>query len=321
MSWFLWSLVALDAQAQSKPAPPLKAPPEISQESPSPEQSEETPNPNRIGDPDAIEPESNPLNPAGDSLDKLIQLRINDDVWKSMLGELPCLETAEACIKELQTLAIQNSSSLAAIDERVQIVEQKIEEARKNNQDTIRLGVFEPLVQSYLKLETIPGQNGQPARQRGFLDRIFSIFAQPLSGINEVLSLIGVPLFKNMIGGGEAAQARTIAITDLQVKVAEIQRQRGELADKTREAVIMQVLDFDVVRRDFQVSQEIARREVLRAKLVEVDYRFTAEVSTQSYLSNLSSLDQQKAQTYRAWARMRSQMTRIKLLVLGAEDG
>lgn len=33
----------------------------------------------------------------------------------------------------------------------------------------------------------------------------------------------------------------------------------------------------------------------------------------------LSSLDQQKAQTYRAWARLRKQLERIKILVLGVE--
>jgi hypothetical protein len=56
-------------------------------------------------------------------------------------------------------------------------------------------------------------------------------------------------------------------------------------------------------------------------RLLEMDYRFSPEqVSTHVYLGNLSSLDQQKAQTYRAWARLRTQLARIKILVLGVPE-
>jgi len=267
----------------------------------------------------AGEGDINPLNPAGDSLDKLIKLRLNEDLYKAMLGELPCLETQEACIKELQNLAVQNSKSLKAIDERVAIINQKIDEARKNNQRTINLSVFEPLVQAYLKVDTVTTTNaqGQPKTQtRGFFNKVLGIFSG-ISGLNEVLSLVGVPLFKNLGGGDAAAQGRTIAIGDLQVKLAEIENKRGDLADKIREAVVIQVLDFDVARKDFQVSQEIARREVIRAKLREVDYRYDPTVTTDSYLSSLSSLDRTKAASYRQWARLRSQLARIKIIVLG----
>jgi len=262
----------------------------------------------------------NPLNPAGDSLDRLIQLRINDDLWKTMLGDLPCLETTEVCIKELQGLAIQNSRSLRAIDERVQLVNQKIEEARSNNKKSISLAVFEPAVQSLFKLDDVVAQPGQTtSKKRGFLDKVLG-FATTLAGINELLSYVGVPLFKSLTGGGDAAQSRSIQITDLQVKVAEIERQRGDLADKIKEVVMLQVLDFDVIRKDFQVSQEIARREVVRDRLNEVDYRFTPAYSTQSYLANKSALDRTKAESYRQWARLRAQLARIKLLVLESND-
>jgi hypothetical protein len=231
-----------------------------------------------------------------------------------MLGELPCLETTEACIQELQRLAVTNSRSLKAVDERIQLVNTKIDEARKNNQKSINLGIFEPAVQAYLKIDTVTLANGK-TKKEGFFDKALRIFSG-VTGLNELLANIGVPLFKNLIGGGDAAQQRSIAITDLQVKIAEIEKQRGELADKIREAVTMQVLEFDVTRKDFQVGQEIARREVLRARLREVDYRFTTAITTDSYLSSLSTLDGVKATSYRQWARLRSQMARIKLLVL-----
>ncbi len=259
------------------------------------------------------------MNPAGDSLDKLIQMRVNDDLWKSMLGDLPCLEASDTCIGQLQTAAIAKSKTLQAIDQRIEVINTKIEEARKNNQKTIALGVFEPLVQSYLKLEDVPIQQGQQPRKRGFIDRVFDFFVKPTGAINEVLSLIGVPLFRNAIGGDPAAQSRQIAIADLQVKVAEVEKQRADLADKIREQVMLQVLDFDVLRRDFQVAQEISKREVLRHRLIEVDYRFGQGETTQ-FLGNLNALDRQKAETFKTWARLRSQMARIKLLVLGAGE-
>jgi hypothetical protein len=278
-------------------------------------------------DPDAIQEETNPLNPADDSLDRLIELRVNDDMWTAMMGELPCLEATESCLTQLQGMAIGNSPALKAIDERVELVNQKIAEAKANNQATIRLGIFEPAVTAFFQIQEIPevrnaqGQVVQPRQRRGFLDRILQFLDEPLQGINDVLGLIGVPLFKNATGGNEAAQQREIAIADLQVKVAEIENKRGEIAQKLREQVILQVLDFDQMRREFQVSQEVAKRDILRMQVLEMDYRFnTGTIDTPQYLSQVSRLDQQKASVFRCWAQLRSQLVRVKTLILGSEE-
>ena len=232
-----------------------------------------------------------------------------------MLGDLSCLEANDQCIAELQGKAIANSTTLKAIDQRIEAITAKVDEAKKNNEATVKLGVFEPLVQSFLKVDevTVQGQT----KKRGFLDKLLGVLS--VSGINDVLSLIGIPLFRNATGGDAAAQSRVIAIGDLQVKLAEIQNKRGDLADTIREKVILSVLDFDIMRRDFQISQEIARRDTTKMKLIEVGYRF-GEGETTAYLNQLSSLDKQKAETFRAWSKMRSQMARIKLMVLGAGE-
>jgi hypothetical protein len=52
-------------------------------------------------DPAGLQDETNPLNPIGNDLDLLIQTEINDDVWAAMMGELPCLEATETCVREL----------------------------------------------------------------------------------------------------------------------------------------------------------------------------------------------------------------------------
>lgn len=285
-------------------------------------------------EPEAVQTDPNPLNPAGESLDALIQMQVNEDLWATMMGDLPCLDATEPCIRQLQDLAIANSPALAAIDQRIELVNQKIDEARANNQATINLGILEPAVQYFLRIEEIPAvaevrdsqgtiiTPAQPARREGFIERLLNFFdGGTLGTINDILSLIGLPLFRNATGGDAAAQQREIAIADLQVKIAEIENKRGELANQTREQVMLQLLDFDTIRREFQIAQEVTRRDALRLEVLTLDYRFAASgtMNTPSYLNEISALDQQKADTFRAWARLRTQLVRVKLLVLGSE--
>ena len=277
-------------------------------------------------DPESISDDANPLNPAGDSLDKLIQVRFNEDVWTAMLGDLPCLDVTEPCVRQLQEQAISNSSTLQAIDERVELINDKIEEAKRNNQRTIRLGLLEPALQAFLQTETIQeqrnatGQILQDRQRRGFVDRLAMFFQNPVRGLNDIFALVGVPLFRSAAGGDQAAQERGIAIADLQVKIAEIENKRGDVAQALREQIMLHALEFDQTRREFQISQEIARRAALRLQILDQNYRFAVgSLDTPRYLQEISAIDQQKAQTFSAWAKLRSQLTRIKLMVLGEE--
>jgi hypothetical protein len=277
-------------------------------------------------DPESLSDDGNPLNPAGDSLDRLIQVRFNEDLWTAMLRALPCLDVTEPCVWQLQEQAIANSTTLRAIDERVELINEKIEEAKKNNQRTIRLGLLEPALQAFLQIDTIQEQRSatgeilQARQRRGFVDRVAMFFANSVRGLNDILALIGVPLFRSVSGGDAAAQERGIAIADLQVKIAEIENKRGDVAAGLREQVMLHVLEFDQTRREFQISQEIARRAVLRLRILDQSYRFgVGGLDTPGYLREVSALDQQKAQTFGAWARVRSQLTQIKLMVLGEE--
>lgn len=134
-----------------------------------------------------------------------------------------------------------------------------------------------------------------------------------------MLSAVGVPLLQSQFGGNELNQRNAIAISDLQVKVAELQRGRAELAQKIREQLYLAIFDYDEAAREFQISQEVAKRDTARVQLLTIDYRFGSD-DTNSYLNTLNSLDRQRSQTYRAWAAMRSRIEKIKLLVLGVEE-
>ncbi|MEA5597373.1 hypothetical protein [Rivularia sp. UHCC 0363] len=286
-------------------------------------------------DPETVTTDPNPLNPAGESLDALIQMQVNVDLWSTMQGELPCLEATESCIRQLQEMAIGNAPALRAIDERIELINEKIDTARANNQQTINLGLFEPALQYFLKVENVPAvaetrdssgrvvTQGQAARTVGLVDRVIGLFtgSSTLSTINDILSVIGVPLFQAIAGGSPETQQREIAIADLQVKIAEVENKRGELAENLREQVILQMLDFDTIRREFQIGQEVAKRQQLQLQIVEQNYRFAVgNMDTPQFLAQINSLDRTKADTFRAWSKLRSQLVRVKLTVLGAEQ-
>ena len=272
-----------------------------------------------ISHPDELyELEDNPLNPIGDSLDVLIQTEINEDLWTAMLGDLPCVEPTEDCISELQTMAVESNLTLTIIQERIDQIESRIDEARARNQNTVWMDAFQPLMERYLSYETAT-LNGQ-TQNRGFFDHLLSAISSPLNAINEALSLIGIPLIRGITQTNAQAQMNAIAISDLQVKVAQIEQEKRKIAEAIREQVVLEVLDFDAVRREFQISQEVARRAVVQHRLLEIDYRFSDRIDSVTYLGHLSQLDQQKASTYRAWARLRSKLARIQLLVLGTGE-
>jgi hypothetical protein len=159
-----------------------------------------------LTDPDELyQLDDNPLNPAGDSLDLLIRSELNEDLWTVMMGDLTCLEPTEECIGELQAMAVENNLTLQIIQERVAAIEERIDEARSRNQNAVWLDSFEPLMQRYLSLETVTMPNGQ-TQQRGFFDHLLSAFSNPLSAINEALSLVGIPLIRGITQTNARAQ-------------------------------------------------------------------------------------------------------------------
>ena len=132
--------------------------------------------------------------------------------------------------------------------------------------------------------------------------------------VDEVLGLIGIPLFEGATGSNADANRNSIAIADLQTKVAALQKGRADLAEKIRDSVQTQVLDFDAAAREFQLSQELAKRGSQRLAIIQLNYKF-GEGTSESYLTQLSAQDEKKGSTLRAWTRMRSLLERIKLIV------
>lgn len=243
-----------------------------------------------------------------------------------MISPLPCLDTTSACIQQLQGLAVTNSPINAKIEESIVAIEEKIEEANKANKQSIDLAIFEPALQYFLRQNggtgQTTGQTGQTVTSTnsgGLLNNVLGIFTRPVGLLNDLFSVIGVPLLRRFTGGNQENKQAAIAISDLRVKVEELRKSKEEIAIKTRDSVLFSVLEFDVRSREFQIQQAIAKREIQRFELYKVGYRF-GQSSTEAYLGQQSSLDKQKASVLREWAQMRSQLEKIKLIVLAQKE-
>ncbi|MBH8564471.1 hypothetical protein I8748_20175 [Nostoc sp. CENA67] len=303
------------------PQPPTgedeQTPDETTQEEEQPQEDlspEEAQQADQDADSQLPKPEQNPFNKP--SIDAILQREFNDDMWRLLRGGLPCLETSAVCLSQLQEKAISQSPLLKEIDARIAEANQRIEEAKIRNKKSIRLSIFSPGLQ-YL-LGPAPTA-GQAQKGNGFLSNIAAIFRGDTGIINGLLNVIGVPLFQSTQGGNADAQNRAIQISDIQVKIAELQRNRAELADKIREKVAQSLIAFDEARTEYQVAQIVTSRAVDQFKVFELRY-VRGNSDTETYLLRQSALDNQKAQAYRAWAKMRRSLFEIKLLVLTIKD-
>lgn len=243
-----------------------------------------------------------------------------------MISPLPCLDTTSTCIQQLQGLAVTNSPINKKIEESITAIEEKIEEANKANKQSIDLAIFEPALQYFLRQNggtgQTTGQTGQTTASTnsgGLLNNVLGIFTRPVGLINDLFNVIGVPLLRRFTGGNQENKQAAIAISDLRVKVEELRKSKEEIAIKTRDSVLFSVLEFDVRSREFQIQQAIAKREIRRFELYKVGYRF-GQSSTEAYLGQQSSLDKQKGAVLREWSQMRSQLEKIKLIVLAKKE-
>lgn len=100
--------------------------------------------------------------------------------------------------------------------------------------------------------------------------------------------MIGIPLFQGSQGGSDSVQNRAIQIPDIQVKIAELQRQRAQLADTIREKVAPPLVQFDEARVSFQTAQVLATRSLQQFQIYEIGY-VRGNSDTESYLAHLNS--------------------------------
>lgn len=299
-------------------APEEQTPDETTQQEEQPQEDlspEEVQQADQESDSKLPKPEQNPFNKP--SIDAILQREMNDDMWRLLRGGLPCLETSAVCLQQLQEKAIAQSPLLKEIDTRIAEANERINEAKVRNKKSIQLAILTPALQYLLGPTPTAGQ--PQAAGTGLIDNLAGIFSGKTNLINGLLNVIGIPFFQGTQGGNADAQRNAIAISDIQVKVAELQRSRAQLADTIRDKVAQSLIAFDEARTDFQTAQVVASRAVDQFKVFELRY-IRGNSDTESYLTRQNQLDNTKASTYRAWAKMRRSLFTIKLLVLSIKD-
>jgi hypothetical protein len=277
-------------------------------------------------DPEQVEEKANelegnlksPQNPfSKPDIDKILFQQFNDDIWVIMRGGLPCIETTSICLQQLQEKAIANSPLLRELDTRIEEANGKVQEAKTRNEKVIKLSVLSPALQYLLGPAVTPGQ--PQAKGKGLIDNLVGLFTGDVGLLNGLLNVIGVPLFVNSQGANAEANRNAIAISDIQVKIAKLQRSRAQLSDSIKQQVILSLSKFDELKTDFQVSQLLSLRHTQQFKIFELRYT-RGNNSTEAYLAEQSRLDRSKGRTYTAWGKMKRSLFEIKLLVLGVKN-
>lgn len=316
------------AQGKTPPPPPAAEPAEEPGEDEPAEPSSEPEKPEEQTDPDAtptiIKPSENssenPLNPI--NAGELLRSQINADLWQEMRGELPCIEPTQICIESLQAAATSKNPLLTDLDTKIEEINAKINEAKVTNKLSVQLSVFEPALQYFLQgnnTTPTPATNGQQQQQQqpgGFLNNILGIFTRPVGTLNSLLTAIGLPLLRSLTGGNDQQKSAAIAISDLSVKVAELQRGRAELANKIKEQVSFSVIDFDLKKREFQASLTATKLKEQQTRLIQVQFS-TGSYDAIAMLSQESSLNSSQLQAFREWGQLKAALIKLKLLVIG----
>jgi hypothetical protein len=238
------------------------------------------------------------------------------DQWALMYAPLSCLDTSLDCVQRLQNDAVQNSVSLKKLEAKIQEINTQIQTAQTNNQKSIQLSIFEPGLQALLKKETIT-ENGQ-TRTIGFFERVGRLFSNPFSVLDDLLLAVGVPILKSNFGGSDAQQSKTIAISELTVKVAEMERGKLEIVNKAKEKIQQLVLDFDTAAREFQAEQAIVRSETKTFKIYAITYA-AGDGDTHIYLTRKEQLERAKLKVFKDWAKLRAQISNLKNLIIAKE--
>jgi hypothetical protein len=291
------------------PYSPILAAPKVDIETPEVKETPEDNQPELTKEPTG---ESNPfLDP---ELEDLVEKQISEDVWDGLKGELPCAIASTDCLNQLQNKALQSSKLLREIDIKVEEATERMEEAKRRNLDSVAISTFSPFMQTFLYSTLGPVSNGVESPVNNPFRLIFGNLASAFLGQG-----LGRLFNWSAIAATDAQQSRSIQIGDLQIKIVELQRNRAEIADKLREKVVKEALKLEGYARNFQIDKEIAKREKQRLEISKISYKF-GEGDSEKYLAKLSAYDKQKATTWRSWSRLRSQLTIVKILVLGNQD-
>lgn len=240
----------------------------------------------------------------GSGLDEKLENRETSEQFDLLKGDLPCLSSKPECIKELEALAIANSPELKAIEIQIASSSDAVKLAKVQGQ-----GSFIESIQPFVSaIAPILLQNSRP-----------QVFGEIRTSLESRLLFEALPTIISGRATSDANQTRNNqANADLQIKLAELERSKSEIAIAIKGKVTDAVITFEQIKDESDLQSTIVRREEVRSKLIEISYRL-GESSTIDQIARLNDFDRKKIIAAQMRSRLRSQALRIQRLVKGSE--
>jgi len=239
-----------------------------------------------------------------ENLDDKLESREESEQFDLLKGDLPCLDSKPECIKQLEALAIANSPEIKAIDVQIASSADAVKLAKVQGQ-----GSFFESIQPYVSaIAPILLQNSRPLQ-----------FGEIRTSLESRLLFEALPTIISGRATSDANQTRNNqANADLQIKLAQLEKTKAELAIAIRGKVTDAVVEFERIKDESGLQSTIVRREEVRSKLIEISYKL-GESSTIDQIARLNELDRKKIIAAQLKTRLRSQALKIQRLVKGNE--
>ena len=241
----------------------------------------------------------------GSGLDEKLEGREEAEQFEMLKGDLPCLDSKPECLRQLEALAIANSPELRAIDAQIASSSDAVKLARVQGQ-----GSFTESIQPYVSaIAPILLQNARP-----------QAVGEIRTSLESRLLFEALPKIIEGRATSDANQTRNNqANADLQIKLAQLEKTKAEIAIALKGKVVDAVILFEGMKDEADLQSTIVRREQVRAKLIEISYRM-GESSTIEQIGRVNDLDRKKVIAAQMRSRLRSQALRIQRLCKGTEE-
>lgn len=240
-----------------------------------------------------------------ENLDDKLEGRETAEQFDLLKGDLPCLDSKPECIKQLEALAIQNSPDLKALDAQIASSSDAVKLAKVQGQGSFIEGI-QPFISA---IAPILLQNAKP-----------QAIGELRTSLDSRLLFEALPTIIAGRATSDANQTRNSqANADLQIKLAQLEKTKSEIAIAIKGKVIDAVILFESLKDESDLQTTIVRREGVRFKLIEIAYRL-GDSSTESQIERINDMERKKIIAAQSRSKLRSQALRIQRLVKGNSD-
>ncbi len=240
----------------------------------------------------------------GSNLDEKLDGREDAEQDDLLKGDLPCLDSTPECVRQLQELAIANSPDIRALDTQIGSSGDAVKLAAIQGQGSFTESIA-PFVSA---IAPILLQNSRP-----------QALGEIRTSLESRLLFEALPIIISGRATSDANQTRNSqANADLQIKLAQLEKTKTEVAIALKGKVADEVILFENIKDESNLQSTIVKRENARAKLIEIAYRM-GESDTISQIARLNDFDRKKIIASQLKTRLRSQALKIQRLVKGSE--